>query len=84
MFYNDIIKLLSVTDELIVHESEDLVSLAIRVVNLHDFFEIRLPVRINVFEHHPCHVFLPWCAFSTHGAYDLGQQVGCKSNNIYI
>lgn len=84
MFYNSIIMQPNIMGELLVHESEYLVSLAIRVVNLHDFVEICSPVRVNVSQYHPGHVFLPWCALSTHSAYDLGQQVGCKSNNEYI
>jgi len=66
----------NIMGELLVHESEYLVFLAISVVNLHDFVEICSPVRVNVSQYHPGHVFLPWCALSTHSAYDLGQQVG--------
>jgi len=60
----------------LIHEGNDRVVFAFRVVRFHYTFEIRPSRVVDVFQHLPGHVLLPRRALGAHRTYDLGQQIG--------
>lgn len=64
-----------------VHEVDNFVVFARRVVNLHYPIEIRSPRVVDVCHHLSGHNLLSGWALRAHGAYDVGQQEDCNSDN---